>query len=143
MLARYSDHGFPRFTLGRRATAFPFDALMDRLFDFGAGLEQQSAAPAVSFDDRGDAIWLRAEVPGLSEKELGVSVTGTVVTLTGERKADASKGTSDYRFSRSFDVGVKIDSEKVDASLVHGVLTVTLPKATEAQAKQIAIRVGT
>jgi HSP20 family protein len=142
MLARYSDHGFPRFALGRRATAFPFDALMDRLFDFGSGLEQ-SAAPTVSFEDRGDAIWLRAEVPGFSEKELGVTVTGSVVTLTGERKADASKGTSDYRFSRTFDVGTKLDSEKVDASLVHGVLTVTLPKATEAQAKQIAIRVGT
>ena len=141
MLARYTDHGFPRFALGRRATAFPFDALMDRLFDFGPGVEQ-SATPAVAFDDRGDAIWLRAEVPGFSEKELGVTVAGTVVTLTGERKADAATGTSGHRFSRSFDVGTKIDSDKVDASLVHGVLTVTLPKAKEAQAKQIAIRSG-
>jgi len=141
MLARYNDRMFPRFTLGRRANAFPFDALVDRLFDFGEALEQ-TAGPAVTYDDRGEAIVLRAEVPGFSEKELGVTVTGTIVTLTGERKADAATGTSNHRFTRTFDVGIKVDQDKVDASLVHGVLTVTLPKAAEAKAKQVSIRTG-
>lgn len=141
MLARYNDRVFPRFALGRRANAFPFDALVDRLFDFGEGLEQ-NAGPTVTYDDRGEAIVLRAEVPGFSDKELGVTVTGTLVTLTGERKADAANGKSDYRFSRTFDLGVKVDQEKAEASLVHGVLTLTLPKAAEAKAKQVAIRTG-
>lgn len=152
MLARFSDwNGFPRFALPELSRGFPFDELrreVDRLFfDFERGANEPSSGPTLSFEDRGEALFLRAELPGMSEKDLELTVTGTSLTLKGERKVEAPAGhtthrseRSSYRFARTFDLQTKVDPEKVQASLANGVLTVTLPKAADAQPKQIQVK---
>lgn len=152
MLARFSDwNGFPRFGLSERHRGFPFDELrreVDRLFfDFERGNDEPAAGPTLSVEDRGSALFLRAELPGMSEKDLELTVTGSSLTLKGERKVEAPAGhtthrseRSSYRFARTFELGTKIDSEKVQAALANGVLTVTLPKAADAQPKQIQVK---
>ena len=128
---------------------------MDRLWDeYDAGpsaraFEEQGGRatwPRIDLFDTGAALVVHAEVPGLSEKEIQLTINQEVVTLKGERKADAPEGYSVHRqerpglrFSRSFTLPTKIDSEKTTAVLKNGVLTLTLPKAPEAQPRQIAV----
>lgn len=106
----------------------------------------QAAAPRVAFEEREDAWVLRSELPGFSEQEIGLSVTGSTVTLKVERKTEvkgegpAQAQTSAYRFERSFELPAKVDPEKVEAELKLGVLTVILPKAAETRPKQIAVK---
>jgi HSP20 family protein len=152
MLARFNDwNGFPRFAFPELSRGFPFDELrreVDRLFhDVERGAAGAAVGPALSLEDRGDALALRAELPGMSEKDLELTVTGTSLTLKGERKVEAPEGytthrseRAGFRFARTFELGTKVDPDKVQASLTNGVLTVTLPKAADAQPKQIQVK---
>jgi HSP20 family protein len=128
---------------------------MDRLYyDFeaprAARFVEEGAArawPRVNVFDTGTSLLLRVEVPGLTEKDVKLTLTQDVLTLSGERKPDAPKGysvhrqeRSGYQFSRSFTLPCKIDAEKTSATIKNGVLTVTLNKVAEAQPRQIAVR---
>jgi len=90
---------------------------------------------------------LEADVPGLTEKDIQLTVTQDSLGLSGERKLDALEGYSVHRrergaqrFSRAWALPTHVDSERVEASVKNGVLTVTLPKAAEARPRQIAIK---
>ena len=140
MLARWNDFGlWP--SLGFRD--FPrLSRDLDRML---YALERpQAFSPRVAFEEREDAWVLRSELPGFSEKEIELSVTGSTVSLKVERKTEAKgegpEPTTTYRFERSFELPTKVDSEKVEAELKLGVLTVTLPKAAETRPKQIAVK---
>lgn len=153
MLTRFSDwNAWPSFGYRDNPSSFAvFDQLrreLDRALSGYAesGNERQFGA-RVTLEDNGAAFVVHAELPGLAQKDLDLQVTATTVTLRGERKAEAPQGytahrseRSGYRFARSFEVPSKIDPEKVEATLVNGVLTVTLPKAAEAQPKQITVK---
>ena len=152
MLTRYSDFRdwpFTRPTAFRTLGAFDLFRQLDRLF---AGVEpesweQEARFPRVSFDDKGDAFVVRAELPGMTEKDLELTATATTLTLRGERKVEPPEGysahrteRSSFRFARTFELPAKVDSGRVEARLEHGVLTVSLPKAPEAQPKQISVK---
>lgn len=147
MLARWSDfgRGFGSVAELRRH--------MDRLFEEydGRGEEDYAARaawPRINVFDAGANLVVKAEVPGLAEKDLQITVNQDVLTVTGERKVDKPEAYSVHRqerapfkFSRSFTLPTKVDSEKTSAAMKDGLLTITLPKAPEAQPRQIAIRV--
>lgn len=157
MLTRWNDfRPVARFAT-RSASQDPFDALrreMNRLFfdferdlpDYGQdfGLE---GFPRATLDDSGANLVVRLEVPGVEQKDIELSVDGSTLTLKGERKEQAMEGysvhrreRSAFRFAKSFSLPAKIDAENVQAELKQGVLTVTLPKAKEAQPRQISVR---
>lgn len=103
--------------------------------------------PNTCLRDEGEAFVVRAEVPGLSEKDIDVTVTGDTLSLHGERKADVPEGytahrkeRSNFTFSRSFVLPTKVDAEKASATVKNGVLELTLPKAAEAQPRKIAVK---
>jgi HSP20 family protein len=103
--------------------------------------------PRVNVYDAGSDLILEADVPGMSQKDLHVTVNESTLTLEGERKNDAPEGYSVHRqergalrFSRSFTLPVKSDSEKCEATVKDGVLVVKIPKAKEAQPRQIEVR---
>ncbi len=129
---------------------------MDRLFDdFEGGTRRgrdpermwSGRFPRLAFADKGGSLVLEADLPGLSEKDVQLSIHQDVLTVSGERKPDAPQGAYVHRqerrpvkFSRSFALPCKVDPEKSTATLKDGVLTVTLPKAVEAQPRQIAVK---
>ena len=132
---------------------------MDRVFDeYGGyppyarpGHEEETRAsaawPRLNLLDAGAALVVTAELPGLSEKDVALTINQDVVTLVGARKSDAPEGYSVHRqersaveFSRSFTLPTKIDAEKTSATMKDGVLTITMAKAPEAQPKQIPVR---
>jgi HSP20 family protein len=103
--------------------------------------------PRVNVRDAGASVVLEADVPGLSDKDLQVEVTGETLTLRGERKVEVPEGYSVHRrerggfkFSRSFTLPHRIAADQTTASVKDGVLTLTLAKAPEAQPRQIAVR---
>lgn len=142
MLTRWNDFGvWP--SLGFRD--YPRLARdLDRLFF--AFERPQQFSPRVTFEEREDAWVLKSELPGFSEKEVDLTVTGSTVTLRVQRKTeDKSEGEkpqaqASYQFERTFELPAKVDPDRVEAELKLGVLTVTLPKASEAKPRQIAVK---
>jgi HSP20 family protein len=152
MLTRFSDYSdWPSFGLadfGRSYT--PHTQLrreLDRLFGDFERSAQAAPSAAFTFEDDGNNFVLRADVPGLAENDFQISVAGNTVTLRGERKLEAPEGHSVHRrerrelhFAKSLELPARVDADKVTATLKHGVLTLTLPKAAEAQARQISVK---
>jgi HSP20 family protein len=150
----------------------PFESLrqeVDRLFeDFGGGFwrspfrssfgvapfqrfeERISALPAVDVSETDKAYEIVAELPGMDEKDVEVKVASGVLTIKGQKQDEKEEKQKDYymrersfgSFQRSFQVPDGVDSDKIEAKFKNGVLTVTLPKSTEAQTaeKKIAVK---
>jgi HSP20 family protein len=144
MLAHFSD--FDR-------TIATMDALrrrMDQVFHAGTDggpLARAAAFPRTHLTDRGDTLVLSAELPGFSEDDVEITLDKDVLTIAGARRVTAPEGYSVHRqerpasrFSRSVALPTPVDPENVAATLSHGVLTVTLEKAREAQPRTIAVR---
>ena len=121
------------------------------LFDDGLALEPEPTYsgdfPQLFVRDKGPEFVLTAELPGVADGELKLTVDGRTVTLEGARKTDVPKGYVTHRreraaaqFSRTVSLPVKIDAERTTAVSRDGVLTVTLPKIPEAQPRQITVR---
>jgi HSP20 family protein len=139
---------------------------MDRLFDdffapseprsFGgpAASRPQAALirPSIDIEDQDHAYVVTAELPGLSEKDVELSLNDNVLTISGEKRSERKeeKAGRHYtersfgRFERTIPLPVEVDAERVDASFRNGVLTVALPKTEKARqnARRIEIRAG-
>ena len=127
---------------------------VNRLFDdvfrgFGVpafgGLGRNGGWPHVEFSETDKEIRVTAELPGLDEKDVEISVEEGVLALRGEKRAeieDKDRGYSERsygRFERRIGLPQGIDREHANATFRNGVLAVTLPK-TEA-AKQNVRRI--
>lgn len=106
-----------------------------------------SSFPRLNIFDAGSNLVLKADVPGLSEKDVQVTLSDGGISLAGERKVVAPEGYSAHRqersqvkFSRSLTLPCKVDPEQTTASVKDGVLTITMAKAAEAQPRQIRVR---
>ncbi|MGI3209980.1 Hsp20/alpha crystallin family protein [Roseovarius tibetensis] len=137
----------------------PFAALhneMNRLFDsasreFGRdlwALDGFGGWPRVDVTDAEDHVRVDAEVPGLNENDVELTLKDGVLTLSGERKVendDNDRRVSERfvgRFARQIPLGYEIDEDNVSATFSNGELTVTLPKTEQSKsdAKQIEIK---
>jgi HSP20 family protein len=108
-----------------------------------------TAWPRTSVYDTGEALFVVADVPGLKDKDIEVSLDGEALTLAGERKLEVPDGHVVHRqerraarFSRSFALPYKVDGNALSAELKDGVLTIKLPKAAEAQPRKITVKAG-
>lgn len=143
--------------------ADPFFALqgrMNQLFDdFFRGVEGglpnvfgRSGGLSLDVVETPEEYRVEAELPGVDEKDVRVTLTGDVLSIEGEKKSEQraeSEGSlrrerSFGRFQRSLTLPAEVDREKVDASFEKGVLTVRLPKTREAlqKARTIEIKPG-
>jgi HSP20 family protein len=129
--------------------ADPFAALqreMTRLFDdfsrgLGAPLPARggfaAAWPHVDVSETGTEVKVAAELPGLTEKDVEVSLHDGVLTIKGEKRAQSDGAFYSERwqgqFQRSIRLGPSVDPERVSATFSNGVLSVTLAKRPEAQ----------
>jgi len=148
---------WPRWNLGWSDFDDMFSAMsqlrtyMDRVFeDAGGRTGGPSFArswPRANLLDTGSALSVTAEVPGLSDKDIKVSLNQDVLTLSGEREIEAPKGYSTHRqerpsvqFSRSFTLPCRVNPERASASVKNGILTVTVEKAADAMPRQISVK---
>ena len=129
---------------------------MSRLFDnwykpvrHRAEGESLDWMPVVDILEANEHAEIRAEIPGLSEKDVQVSVADDVLTLKGEKTQESEEKDQKYhrversygRFQRSFTLPANLNSEDIKAKFTNGVLTVSIPKVQEVQPKEIQISV--
>jgi HSP20 family protein len=128
---------------------------MNRLLEGFFGRPGQQAAmervwaPAVDMYETKEELVVNAELPGLNEKDIQLSITGDVLTLRGERRLNQEvtqdsfyRGERWYgKFERSLPLPIPVQADKVKASYRDGVLSVRLPKVEEIKPKAIKIDV--
>ena len=103
--------------------------------------------PLINLTEDKDNYYVRAELPGVKGDDLDIQVTGKNLAISGERKIAAEEEGARYHrrereagtFSRIIGLPGDIDSDKVDASLVNGILTIMVSKAEIAKPKQISV----
>jgi HSP20 family protein len=107
--------------------------------------QSQQRSLGVNIREEDDAYILSALVPGLQAEDLNIQVLENVVSIEGEYKADEAEFLLNElpqgSFRRTLRLPAEIDSEKVEAKIADGVLTLTLPKAESARPKKIKIAV--
>jgi len=114
-----------------------------------AALNSDTNWPRTSVYDAGDALVLVADLPGIKESELELTLKQDELTLAGERKVAVPQGHTVHRqerrgtrFSRTFTLPTKVDADTLNAELKDGVLTVRLPKVPEVQPRKITVKAG-
>jgi HSP20 family molecular chaperone IbpA len=76
------------------------------------------------------------EVPGFNKSNLKVEVDGTRLTIEGKRVQKTSSGEKTRTFNKSYELGNKIDSSKLEATIEDGILTIFIPKPSEKETKK-------
>lgn len=112
----------------------------------------EMVVPAVDVTEDAAAFVVTAELPGMTEKDVEVSVAGGMLTLKGEKQQEKEEHKKDFyltersfgSFERSFSLPDGVDDGKVSASFTNGVLTVTLPKkpGTASATRKIEVKPG-
>jgi len=103
--------------------------------------------PSVDLYDAGDALILRAELPGCAKEDLSIELKEQTLTLQGERQPTSTGGQEQYHrrecacgpFKRAFFLPTSVDQERLAASFKDGILELRLPKSEAAKPKRIAI----
>lgn len=142
----------------------PFYALqreMSRVFDdfsrsldlapFGVETGGGSFYPSIDVKEGEKEITVRAELPGMEEKDIDVSLVNNSLTIRGEKKEEKEEKGKDYwrretsygSFSRTIPLPDEIDTEKVDAHFKNGVLTINIPKLESSSQKHKKITIKT
>jgi HSP20 family protein len=140
------DRLFDRFTGG-----FDFPSI-GRTFDVKPATRFESfsmPSPAMDVTEDADAYKVTVELPGLSEKDVEVSVHGDTMSIKGEKKQDKEQKDEQYymsersygMFQRSFVLPDSVDRDKIAADFSKGVLAVTIPKTSEAKVAPKTIEV--
>jgi HSP20 family protein len=149
----------------RRAEENPFFALhreMNRMFDdffrgldlspFDSGRNMETFIPSIDMREDEKEVVVKAELPGMNEKDIEVTLADNGLTIQGEKKDEKEEQGKGYRhreasygaFCRFIQLPEGLDIEKVDARFKNGVLTVTLARQEGARAKgkKISIKAG-
>ena len=104
----------------------------------------------VNVKETKDAYQLEVVAPGFEKIDFNVNLEKNILTVSAERKSEAENKDekqirneySYHSFKRSFTIDEKVDSEKIEAKYVNGVLTLNLPRKEEvkASAKEILVK---
>ncbi len=121
---------------------------LDRLFDAGFPAFNRVASPGafpVDIYQDGDAVNVRAELPGFRKEDLRVNVADDTLTITGHLTTadaqDKNAPKTETTVERAIALPENLNYDKVAAAYENGVLTVTLPKRDEVKPKTVAIEV--
>lgn len=114
------------------------------------GESQTSASdwvPAVDIKEEDDGFVIHADIPGVNPDDIHVSMDNGVLSISGERKHEASESKQGFKrvervqgnFYRRFSLPDNVDAEKISAKSMHGVLEVRIPKAEKVQSRRISV----
>ena len=130
---------------------------MDRLFGNFLGGTPGSMpaadgvwAPAVDIQETKESFLVTAELPGMKQEDINITIVDNTLTLKGERRREKEVRDGDYTrieraygtFQRSLGLPSVVDAAKVRAKYKDGVLEIELPKKEEAKPKEIRVQVS-
>ncbi len=133
----------------------PFDEMRRMMEDFWmAPFEEfgrwgDGFTPKVDIREEDKEIIVSAELPGMDQKDIDLTVTNNSIRISGEKKHEKEEEEKGYyrhetfcgSFDRVIDLPAEVDENKAEAEFSKGVLTIKLPKSEEAQAKQKRIKI--
>lgn len=134
------------FTTMQRAMSDMFNEWERSLFlsPWSTDVEMKAAgfAPRVDFSEDNKTFHLKAELPGVEEKDLDIAVANGTLTIKGERQEERNEEKRDYyrhechygKFTRAIALPTDVDKENISAQFKNGVLSVDIPKAATAVA---------
>ena len=113
-------------------------------------LPERAWSPAVDLYETDENLMVKAELPGLDKKDIKLTLSDGLLTISGEKKHEKETKRKNYRrlessygsFQRVIEIPVPVQADKVKADYKRGVLEITLPKAEEAKSKAIQIDVN-
>ncbi|MFW6180634.1 MAG: Hsp20/alpha crystallin family protein [Spirochaetota bacterium] len=125
------------------------DQLMDRFLGGWELPAMEGWAPAIDVTETDQEIVVKADIPGIDQKDLEVTLSGDNLVIKGERKEEKEeKGRHFHRverryggFQRAIPLPAVVDADKIKADYENGVLEVHLPKTEEARQRKIKINV--
>lgn len=138
-----------------RFTATPFHRLrdeMDRMLtrmlpEVDPRFARGPNFPALNAWEEADAVYVEAEVPGVTLDDLEITVKGDELTISGERKLSAVEQATYHRrervagkFERFLQLPYDVAADKVEAKLKDGVLTIVLPKSEAAKSRKVEVK---
>lgn len=145
----------PQVVPATAATLEPFRLMRDfmrwdPLRDYDLGAPAAAFMPSFDVKETSDAYQFKADLPGILEADLEISLEGTRLTVAGKREEETLKDgershlseRSHGRFSRTFTLPEDVEGEKVVAELRHGVLTLMVPKRPEVRPRKINVSLG-
>lgn len=126
---------------------------MNRLFDSflgqapASGMMERVWAPSVDMCENKDEVIVAVDLPGVTEKDIHLSITGDVLTIQGERRWTGETGDASYyrqerwfgKFERALSLPIPVEAGQVKATFRDGVLTVKLPKSEGVKPREIKI----
>ncbi len=131
----------------------PFRQEMEEVFERFFGPEEGGNgskvwAPRVDVEETDREVLVKADLPGVDPKEVEITLTEGALILKGEKKEAREEKAKNYhrverffgRFYREVPLPAGADAAKITATSAKGVITVTIPKAPEAQPKRIAVQ---
>ena len=137
----------PRYATCRQSPSI--SSVFDSFWGLGSGdALEKTWSPRVDVSETDGAIMIASELPGLKSEDIKITVADGVVTLEGEKKEEEE--TTDRTvhrvertygaFRRSFRLPSAVNADEITATFADGVLSVNLPKAEEAKARQIEVK---
>ena len=116
----------------------------------GTDTEKTAWIPTVDVSETENGFEIRAELPGVSENDVNVSVTDNRLTIKGEKRQEAETDDKNYHrverrygsFQRSFTLPRHVETDAIKAQFTDGVLTLEIPKAAAAKPTEIPITVN-
>ena len=133
-----------------RPRSYSLSEDLDRLFGsfFDEDFSLSCSHPRVDIREEEGRYILEAELPGLTEKDIDIKVDDNLLQISTKEDAKKEETKKGYlirerrtsRYHRSFVLPSDVDREKVDASFVGGLLTLTIPKAESAKPRQIEVK---
>lgn len=127
------------------------DDLLEDFFGGNIDRTAEAIAPRFEVSETDEAVVVEAELPGMDEKDIELTLHDNILTLKGEKKREEEAKKKNYyvsersygRFQRSLQLGSGVDAENVNASFRKGVLTVTIPKLAPEQSTARTIDIKT
>ena len=103
--------------------------------------------PTVDISETENNFEIRAELPGVNDEDVKVSVTDNLLTIQGEKRQEEKTDQKNYHrverrygnFQRSFTLPRNVETSNIKAGYKDGVLTLSIPKAEEAKPTEISI----
>ena len=121
-----------------------FDGLFDGVFGSPVAESGRRWWPSLESYEKDGQFHVRMDVPGVDPKDIEVSLTGNILRVAGERKAEREGGYREIeygRFERTFVVPDGVDAEKIRAKYVNGVLELTIALPASAQPTKVPVQI--
>ena len=127
-----------------------FNTFFDQPLPNGGNIGQRRWLPAMDLVESDDDFVLRADLPGLSEKDVNIELEDNVLTVSGERRSEHEERKEGFyrverasgSFSRSLTLPEGVNPEAIKAGFDRGVLEIRIPKPEERKPRKVAISVG-